>query len=148
MNSAPVNLDHATGFGQRSIGNCTVGCSANQEAFSRYFDEYVLSSLLNEPSTCLNSFVELVKRLRALTLALLPVEVNPHNINEPTGSIITPQVISAYIAAAGDFVDAVGGMFKLAFMLGAECLIFLVQASVLPYSCAGRVHVGCQPQPR
>ena len=49
-----------------------------------------------------------MKRLRALTLVLLPVEVDPQVIKEPTGSIITPQVISAYITAAGDFVDAVG----------------------------------------
>ncbi|KAJ4479281.1 calcium activated cation channel [Lentinula aciculospora] len=49
---------------------------------------------------------KLVKRLRALTLRLLPVEVDPKAINEPTSRIITPQVISAYRAAAGDFDEA------------------------------------------
>jgi hypothetical protein len=38
---------------------------------------------------------------------LLPVEVDPVSINEPTSRIITPQVISAYRAAAGDFGEAV-----------------------------------------
>ncbi|KAJ7129408.1 calcium activated cation channel [Mycena epipterygia] len=49
---------------------------------------------------------KLVKRLRALTLALLPVEVDPESINDPTSRVITPQVIKTYHAAAGDFVDA------------------------------------------
>jgi hypothetical protein len=52
-------------------------------------------------------FLELVLRLRALTLELLPVEVDPNSINEPTSRIITPQVIAAYRASAGDFVEAV-----------------------------------------
>lgn len=50
---------------------------------------------------------ELIKRLRVLTLALLPVEVDPAGINDPTSRVITPEVISAYRAAAGDFVEAV-----------------------------------------
>ncbi|KAF9651096.1 hypothetical protein BDM02DRAFT_3267407 [Thelephora ganbajun] len=41
-----------------------------------------------------------------MTLELLPVEVNPTNINDPTSRVIIPQVISAYIAAAGDFHEA------------------------------------------
>lgn len=45
--------------------------------------------------------------MRAMTLQLLPVEVHTSNINEPTSRVITPQVISAYIAAAGDFHEAV-----------------------------------------
>ncbi|KAF9054955.1 calcium activated cation channel [Hymenopellis radicata] len=53
-----------------------------------------------------DTLTKLVKRLRALTLTLLPVEVHPDSLNDPTGRIITPQVISAYRAAAGDFVDA------------------------------------------
>ncbi|KAJ3997676.1 hypothetical protein F5050DRAFT_1806592 [Lentinula boryana] len=52
------------------------------------------------------TLTKLVKRLRALTLKLLPVEVDPKAINEPTSRIITPQVISAYRAAAGDFDEA------------------------------------------
>ena len=46
-------------------------------------------------------------RLRALTLNLLPVQVDPDAINDPTSRVITPQVISSYIAAAGDLTDAV-----------------------------------------
>lgn len=56
---------------------------------------------LNVPCT------ELIKRLRVLTVALLPVEVDPKSINDPTSRIITPKVISAYIAAGGDLVEAV-----------------------------------------
>ena len=48
-----------------------------------------------------------MKRLRALTLTLLPVEVEPESISTATSRVITPQVISAYKAAAGDFVEAV-----------------------------------------
>jgi len=48
-----------------------------------------------------------VRRLRGLTLVLLPVEVDPNSISEPTSRVITPQVISAYRAAAGDFQEAV-----------------------------------------
>ncbi len=51
--------------------------------------------------------LELVKRLRALTLTLLPVEVSPTSLSEPTSRIITPQVIAAYRESAGDFVEAV-----------------------------------------
>jgi hypothetical protein len=44
-----------------------------------------------------------------MTMELLPVEVLPASINEPTSRVITPQVISAYMAAAGDFREAVCG---------------------------------------
>ena len=91
--------------------------------------------LSSGPLICLNSLVELVKRLRALTLTLLPVEVDPQSIKEPTGSVITPQVISAYIAAAGDFVDAVGG--TLSIMLGPNVSFFGYK---LPY-CLIRARV-------
>ncbi|PPQ66580.1 hypothetical protein CVT26_009480 [Gymnopilus dilepis] len=53
-----------------------------------------------------DTLTKLVRRLRALTLTLLPVEVDPESINEPTSRVITPRVISAYKAAAGDFVEA------------------------------------------
>ncbi|KAF8969434.1 calcium activated cation channel [Flammula alnicola] len=53
-----------------------------------------------------DTLTKLVKRLRALTLNLLPVEVDPASISEPTSRVITPQVISAYRAAAGDFTEA------------------------------------------
>ncbi|KAF8204720.1 calcium activated cation channel [Pholiota molesta] len=53
-----------------------------------------------------DTLTKLVNRLRALTLTLLPVEVAPNTISEPTSRVITPQVISAYRAAAGDFAEA------------------------------------------
>ena len=52
-------------------------------------------------------FTELIKRLRILTLTLLPLEVDPESINDPTSRIITPNVISAYTQAAGNLVEAV-----------------------------------------
>lgn len=51
--------------------------------------------------------IELVKRLRALTLQLLPVQVQPSEINEVTSRIITREVILAYKRAAGDFEETV-----------------------------------------
>ncbi|KAK0453779.1 hypothetical protein EV421DRAFT_1766345 [Armillaria borealis] len=53
-----------------------------------------------------DTLTKLVKRLRALTLTLLPVEVSPTSLSEPTSRIITPQVIAAYRDSAGDFVEA------------------------------------------
>lgn len=55
----------------------------------------------------MTSHAELVKRLRAMILQLLPVEVSQAEIKEQTSRIITPQVLSAFMAAAGDFVEAV-----------------------------------------
>jgi hypothetical protein len=52
-------------------------------------------------------FTELIKRLRILTVTLLPLEVDLESINDPTSRIITPKVISAYAKAAGDLVEAV-----------------------------------------
>jgi|SRR6266550_5973712 len=51
---------------------------------------------------------ELVRRLRAMVLQLLPVEVPPVEIKTPTSRILSSQVVSAFIAAAGDFVETVG----------------------------------------
>jgi hypothetical protein len=48
-----------------------------------------------------------VNRIRALILALLPVEVDPQSISEPMSRVITPQVIAAFTDSAGDFVEAV-----------------------------------------
>lgn len=48
-----------------------------------------------------------MRRVRTLTLKLLPLEVPLETISDPTSRIITPQVVNAYIAAAGDFTDAV-----------------------------------------
>ncbi|KAF8639757.1 hypothetical protein AX17_001019 [Amanita inopinata Kibby_2008] len=53
-----------------------------------------------------DTIAKLVSRLRALVLQLLPVEVEPAAISNATSHIITPQVISAFMAAAGDFVEA------------------------------------------
>ncbi|KAG6830324.1 hypothetical protein H0H92_001259 [Tricholoma furcatifolium] len=53
-----------------------------------------------------DTLTKLIKRLRALTLVLLPVEVDIADINGATSRVITPQVISAYQAAAGDFLEA------------------------------------------
>ncbi|ETW84143.1 receptor-activated Ca2+ cation channel [Heterobasidion irregulare TC 32-1] len=61
-----------------------------------------IKSILPSPGT----LARLIKRLKSLTLTLLPLEVSPDAINDPTSRVITPQVISAYIAAAGDFVEA------------------------------------------
>lgn len=60
------------------------------------------------PRTKLNNVAGLIKRLRALTLRLLPLEVDVKTINDPTNRIITPRVMSSYMQAAGDFGDAVG----------------------------------------
>ncbi|KAI1796187.1 calcium activated cation channel [Ganoderma leucocontextum] len=53
-----------------------------------------------------DTITSLVRRVRILTLKLLPVEVPLDTISDPTSRIITPHVIDAYIAAAGDFTDA------------------------------------------
>lgn len=58
-------------------------------------------------STLKLSTPELVRRIRTLTLTLLPVEVPLESIDDPTSRIITPQVITAYMAAAGDLLEAV-----------------------------------------
>lgn len=57
--------------------------------------------------TILLLFIGLIKRLRVLTLTLLPLEVDRESINDPTSRVITPKVISAYVKAAGDLVEAV-----------------------------------------
>ncbi|KAF8076642.1 calcium activated cation channel [Lyophyllum atratum] len=67
-------------------------------------DNSIRSVVSVKPSP--DALTRLIRRLRALTLALLPVEVDPEVINEPTSRVITPQVISAYRAAAGDFFEA------------------------------------------
>ncbi|KAH7887552.1 hypothetical protein F5I97DRAFT_1805205 [Phlebopus sp. FC_14] len=74
--------------------------------YSEDTDERVscISSSSKKPSP--DTLTKLVNRLRALTLRLLPVEVDVKSINDPTSRIITPQVISAYRDAAGDFVEA------------------------------------------
>jgi hypothetical protein len=53
-------------------------------------------------------FEELIKRIRALTCKLLPVQVDLDEISRPTSRIVTPKVVAAYSQAAGDFGEAVG----------------------------------------
>ncbi|KAG2155006.1 uncharacterized protein EDB93DRAFT_1080810 [Suillus bovinus] len=64
----------------------------------------LMSSQLMKPSP--DTLTKLVKRLRALATKLLPVEVDHKSINDPTSRVITPNVISAFLDAAGDLVEA------------------------------------------
>ncbi|KAH7930691.1 hypothetical protein BV22DRAFT_1139072 [Leucogyrophana mollusca] len=64
----------------------------------------LLSVQSKKPSP--DTLTKLVKRLRALTISLLPVEVDVKSINDPTSRVITPAVISAFTDAAGDFGEA------------------------------------------
>ncbi|KAI0375859.1 hypothetical protein BV20DRAFT_959903 [Pilatotrama ljubarskyi] len=64
----------------------------------------VLSAVSLDPSP--DTITSLVRRVKIMTLKLLPVEVPPDSISDPTSRIITPQVINAYIEAAGDFMEA------------------------------------------
>ncbi|KAG9317378.1 hypothetical protein JVU11DRAFT_1577 [Chiua virens] len=68
-------------------------------------DEQVntLTSEWKKPSP--DTLTKLIKRLRALTLTLLPFEVDVKMINDPMSRIITPTVIKSYMKAAGDFGD-------------------------------------------
>lgn len=51
------------------------------------------------------TLTKLIHRLRALTLRLLPIEVDVKSLSVPGSRIITSQVISAYVDAAGDFYN-------------------------------------------
>ncbi|KAG8850974.1 hypothetical protein FRB91_008645, partial [Serendipita sp. 411] len=64
----------------------------------------LLSTKSVKPSAATLS--KLVRRIRALTFKLLPVQVELDSIQDPTSRIITPKVISAYSKAAGDFGEA------------------------------------------
>ncbi|KIJ56958.1 hypothetical protein M422DRAFT_23093 [Sphaerobolus stellatus SS14] len=70
--------------------------------------EYDQASLVSRHSHCAssNTIDKLVLRLRALTLQLLPVEVSTSVLKDPTSHVITAQVVHAYAAAAGDFLEA------------------------------------------
>ncbi|KAI0335667.1 hypothetical protein GY45DRAFT_1317046 [Cubamyces sp. BRFM 1775] len=63
-----------------------------------------LSAVSLDPSP--ETVTSLVRRVKIMTLKLLPVEVHPDSISDPMSRIITPQVINAYIEAAGDFMEA------------------------------------------
>ncbi|EIW66614.1 hypothetical protein TREMEDRAFT_74757 [Tremella mesenterica DSM 1558] len=60
-------------------------------------------SVLPSPDT----INKLVKRIRALTIRLLPVEVELTDITDATSSIITPEVIRSFALCGGDFGEAV-----------------------------------------
>ncbi|KAF8450621.1 hypothetical protein L210DRAFT_3618243 [Boletus edulis BED1] len=64
----------------------------------------MLSPEWKKPSP--DTLTKLIKRLRALTLRLLPLEVDVKIINDPINRIITPHVMLSYMQAAGDFSDA------------------------------------------
>ena len=64
-----------------------------------------------------------------MTLKLLPVEVPPDSISDPMSRIITPQVINAYIEAAGDFMEAVRELI----LRNENCASW--EACVHVYSC-------------
>ncbi|PAV21157.1 calcium activated cation channel [Pyrrhoderma noxium] len=53
-----------------------------------------------------DTLTKLVKRLRALTFKLLPVQVEIKDLTTPTSRIISPHVIQTYLTAAGDFQEA------------------------------------------
>ncbi|KAH8118466.1 calcium activated cation channel, partial [Phellopilus nigrolimitatus] len=54
-----------------------------------------------------DTLTKLVKRLRALTLKLLPVQVDPlKDLVDPTSRIISPHVIKTFELAGGDFQEA------------------------------------------
>ncbi|KAG8218558.1 hypothetical protein J3R82DRAFT_4199 [Butyriboletus roseoflavus] len=65
---------------------------------------FMLSPEWQKPSP--DTLTKLIKRLRALTLRLLPLEVDVKTINDPTNRIITPLAMLSYMEAAGDFGDA------------------------------------------
>jgi len=79
---------------------------------------------------------ELVRRLRAMVLQLLPVEVSPAEIKRPTSRIISPQVVSAFMGAAGDFVETVGRVNEQP----SGFISIIVSASVCSVTCTRLVY--------
>ena len=69
-------------------------------------------------------------------MELLPVEVDSASIIEPTSRVITPQVISTYMAAAGDFHEAVCDHTSVPLPSLTVC-----EASVCAFTCPARLHV-------
>ncbi|GFZ42615.1 hypothetical protein JCM24511_00332 [Saitozyma sp. JCM 24511] len=61
----------------------------------------------NSRLPCPDTTNKIVRRLRALIIKLLPVEVELSDIEDATSSIITPEVIQAFAKAGGDFSEAV-----------------------------------------
>ncbi|KAI5450878.1 Calcium channel yvc1 [Naganishia albida] len=61
------------------------------------------NSIIPEPDT----LTKIVKRIRVMTYKLLPNEVDPDSLTDPTSSVITPDVIKAYAKCGGDFAEAI-----------------------------------------
>jgi len=55
----------------------------------------------------ISQLAEIVKRLRAMTIKLLPVQVEMSQISDATSNIITPEVVKAFAQSGGDFAEAV-----------------------------------------
>lgn len=86
-----------------------------------------------------NKIAEIIKRIRALTFKLLPVQVELSTLSEPTSRVITPKVIEAYAKAAGDFGEAVCSSRKV----GKHMLTYdLCVAAVLSTSCPPDLYLG------
>lgn len=83
-----------------------------------------------------------MRRLRTLTLTLLPLQVPLDSIDDPTSRIITPHVIQAYIAAAGDLVEAVSFIHLFPEDVYAQ---LRHKAALLSLKSAKGVHLGCKP---
>ncbi|EIW82309.1 hypothetical protein CONPUDRAFT_81817 [Coniophora puteana RWD-64-598 SS2] len=64
----------------------------------------LLSNRAKKPSP--DTLTKLIKRLRLLTFTLLPHEVDVESISNPVSKVITPNVVNAYLDAAGDFKAA------------------------------------------
>ncbi|BEJ00680.1 hypothetical protein CcaverHIS631_0505370 [Cutaneotrichosporon cavernicola] len=54
-----------------------------------------------------NTITQIIKRLKAMTNRLLPIQVELEDITSPTSAIVTPEVVKAFYEAGGDFREAV-----------------------------------------
>lgn len=63
----------------------------------------LMTTLSTHPSP--DTVTKLIRRLRAMTLKLLPVQVETSTLVDPTSRVITQNVVTAYSKAAGDFQD-------------------------------------------
>ncbi|KAL7413036.1 calcium activated cation channel [Mrakia frigida] len=79
-------------------------------------------SIMPEPDTA----TKIIKRVRAMILKLLPVQVDLELISDPTSAIISPAVIKAFAQAGGDFTNA------MPFCLLAARASFIRDARLFP----------------
>ncbi len=75
-------------------------------------------------------------------MTLLPLQVPLDSIDDPTSRIITPHVIQAYIAAAGDLVEAVSYIYPFSEDVYVEPRYV---AALLSVEGAKGVHLGRKP---